>query len=72
VAEHLSKRVSKRHSAKYLDIGYSRYSTHSPKAVRGFLNRIGGGASHLGMPRERHDGPVSPFGGKTERTRTRL
>jgi len=67
VAGLISKRVSKRHTAKYLDIGYSRYGYSDPNLDRGFLSGIGGGASHLGVSREWHDGPDTPASGESER-----
>jgi hypothetical protein len=67
VAGLISKRVSKRHTAKYLDIGYSRYGYSGPNPDRGFLSGIGGGASHLGVPRERYNGPYTPVSGESER-----
>ena len=63
----ISKRVSKRHTAKYLDIGYSRYGYSDPNLDRGFLSGIGGGASHLGVPQERYDGPDTLVSGESER-----
>ena len=41
MAELINKQVSKRHRAKYLDIGYSQYGIE-------VLIGIGGGAGHLG------------------------
>ncbi len=41
MAELINKQVSKRHRAKYLDIGYNRYGIE-------ILTGTGGGASHLG------------------------
>ena len=36
MAELINKRVSKRHRAKYLDIGYSRYGNRGPNWDRGW------------------------------------